>query len=72
MFKNPACKVRVTIIYRHLTKLEVYVENINGSGKRYLFTDELESMMLNSKRARKNWVRRRRARCREFGEFCFL
>ena len=61
LFENPSCKVRVTSIYHHLTNPEVYVENIDDSGGKDLFTDELESTMLNSKHARKKWVRRRRA-----------
>ena len=71
LFENPACKVRVTDLNRYCTKPEVYVQNLDGSGGRDLFTDELESTLLNSKRARKNWVRRRRARYRKFGEPCY-
>ena len=71
LFENPACKVRVTDLNRYRTKPEVYVQNLAGYDGRDLFTDELESTLLNSKRARKNWVRRRRARYRKFGEPCY-
>ena len=72
MFENPDRKVRVEIIYRHLTKPHMYVRDLDGSSGKYLFTDELECTLLNSKRARKNWVRRGRARSRKWGKFCFL
>ena len=71
LFEDPATKVRVTDLNRYRTTPIVYVQNLDGFEGRDVFTNELDSTVLNSKRARKNWCRRRRARYRRFGEPCY-
>ena len=70
LYEDPATKVRVTSLNRYETKPIVFVQHLDGSKEdRYLFTDELESTVLNSKRTRKNWRNRRRAKLRRGGHF---
>ena len=70
-FDNPGHKVRVKRLYRHLEKPKVFVRELDGSSGKFVFTDELERLQLNSKRVPKICVRRRRAKCRAWGEFCY-
>ena len=71
-FDKPWNKVRVEHIYSHLEKPNVFVRNLDGSGGKFVFADELECTLQNSNRARNNWVRRRRAKCRKLGIYCFF
>mgnify|MGYP003331768751 CR=1 FL=1 len=72
-FDNPDRKVRVERIYGHLEKPDVFARNLDGpSGGKFVFADELECTLLNSNRARKKWVRCRRAKYRKLGWYCFF
>ena len=71
LFEDPASKVRVTDLNRYHTWPGVYVQNLDVSSGRDVFTNELDSTVFNSKHARKNWCRRRRARYRKFGKPCY-
>ena len=53
-FDKPWNKVRVEHIYSHLEKPTVFVRNIDGSGGKFIFADELEITLQNTSRARKN------------------
>jgi len=64
LYEDPETKVRVTDLNWYCATPILYVQNLNGSKRRDVFTDEFDSTVLNSKCAKKNWYRRRRARYR--------
>ena len=71
LFEDPATKVRVTSLDPTNTIPRVTVQYLDGSGEWDLFTDELDKTVLNTKRNRKNWRNRRRARLRREGSYFF-
>ena len=71
-FDKPWNKVRVEHIYSHLKRPDVFVRNLDSSGGKFIFADELEITLQNTSCVRKSWVRRRRAKCRKLGTYCFF
>ena len=69
LYKDPATKVRVTSLNRYETKPRVTVQYLDSSREWDLFTDELDKTVLNTKRNRKNWRNRRRAKLRREGSY---
>ena len=43
------------------------VKDLDGSNKRFVFTDELEATKLNTARSRKNWIKRQKSIGRKNG-----
>ena len=73
LFEDPDhTKVRVVTVNQNPRKLppKVYIKLVDGPARQWgrgVFTDELDSTVLNTKRSRKNWLKRQKATNRKKG-----
>ena len=73
LFEDPDhTEVRVVTVNQNPRKLppKVYIKLVDGPARqwgRWVFSDELDSTVLNTKRSRKNWLKRQKATNRKKG-----